>query len=185
MDVYSWIILPLLIFIARVLDVSLGTVRIILFSKNQKKLVALIGFIEILIWLLAIRQVMTNLSNPMCYLAFAGGFATGNYIGLLIEEKIALGYAVVRIITRKKADDLIASLNERHFGVTQVPAKGSTGDVDIIFTIILRKQINEVKTMVEQFNPQAFYTIEDIKAVSDLNLPLNKKHGFFRGLWKK
>lgn len=183
-NLYNLVLLPLLIFIARVADVSLGTFRIILFSKNKKLLVTCLAFVEVLIWLLAVRQIIVNLANPICYLAFAGGFATGNYVGLILEEKVALGFNIIRIITRKKADDLVTFLISRGFRVTQVPAKGSMGDVDILFTIIKRSQLAEVKRIIKKFNPNAFYTIEDVKAISEINVD-HEKHQTRFSLFRK
>ncbi|MGE0266976.1 MAG: DUF2179 domain-containing protein [Candidatus Omnitrophota bacterium] len=174
-NLYNWVILPLLIFLARVADVSIGTFRIVLFSKNKKYLVTLLGFVEVMIWLLAVRQVIINLANPVCYLAFAGGFAVGNYIGLVLEERIALGYAIIRIITRKKADDLFQYFISHGYRITRIPAEGSTGEVDLLFTIIKRNQIKEVIAIIKQYNPNAFYTIEDVKAVNESGLPVDKR----------
>jgi len=81
---FAWVVLPVLIFIARVADVSLGTVRVIFITRGLKYFAPIVGFLEILIWLLAIGQIMRNLSHPICYIAYAGGFATGNYVGIWI-----------------------------------------------------------------------------------------------------
>lgn len=174
-NLYNWVILPLLIFVARVADVSIGTIRIVLFSRNKKFLVTLLGFVEVTIWLLAVRQVIINLTNPICYLAFAGGFAVGNYIGLVLEEKIALGHAIIRVITRKKADDLFHYFISHGYRITRIPAEGSMGEVDVLFTIIKRNQINRVIDIIKQYNPNAFYTIEDVKAVNESGLPDDKR----------
>ena len=88
---FAWVVLPILIFLARICDVSLGTVRLIFVSRGFKYLAPVIGFFEVLIWILAMTQIMQNLTNPICYLGYAGGFATGNYIGILIAEKLSLG----------------------------------------------------------------------------------------------
>ena len=90
-EIFTFIILPILIFIARVCDVSIGTMRIIFISRGAKILAPLLGFFEILIWLVAIGKVMQNLDNIACYVAYAGGFATGNFVGIRIEEKLAMG----------------------------------------------------------------------------------------------
>ncbi|MDX2414998.1 MAG: DUF5698 domain-containing protein, partial [Bacteroidales bacterium] len=107
---FNWfdvVILPLLIFFARIMDVSIGTVRIILVSKGYKKLAPIAGFFEILIWIIAITRIVDNLDNWICYIAYALGFATGNYIGMIIEERLALGYETVRIITKREANNLV------------------------------------------------------------------------------
>ena len=105
-DYYNWITLPLIIFFSRICDVSLGTLRHVFISKGFRKIVPLLGFFEVLIWIIVVAQVMKNLNNVACYLAWAGGFATGTYVGLWIEEKLALGLQVVRIITNQDSSEL-------------------------------------------------------------------------------
>jgi uncharacterized protein YebE (UPF0316 family) len=164
-ELFNWVVMPLLIFAARVIDVSMSTVRIILISKGRKKMVPLIGFIEILIWLFAFRQVILNLQNIMSYVGFAGGFAVGSYVGMIIEERLAIGYEVLRVITKTGASELIEALKKENFGVTVVDARGSTGNVNIIFTIAKRKDIPRALELVRRCNPKAFYSIEDIRSV--------------------
>ena len=171
---YTWMILPALIFIARVLDVSLGTVRVIFVSKGLKYIAPFVGFFEVLIWLLAIGQIMANLKNPACYIAYAGGFATGNYVGIIIAEKLSLGIVLLRVVTQKDADELVQSLSSAEYGVTSIDGQGVHGNVKIIFTIIQRKEITKVIELVKRFNPKAFYTIEDIGFVEEGIFPLRK-----------
>jgi uncharacterized protein YebE (UPF0316 family) len=165
-QVFQWVILPALIFLARVGDVSLDTVRIILVSKGKRALAPILGFLQVLIWLLAIRQIFLNLSNIACYFAFAGGFATGTYVGMIIEEKLAIGHEVIRIITRKEAGELIGAIKARGIGVTIIDAKGTSGNVNIIYSIVNRKRIKEIIGLVKKFNPNAFYTIEGVRSVN-------------------
>jgi uncharacterized protein YebE (UPF0316 family) len=162
-DYYSWIILPLIIFFSRVCDVSLGTLRHVFISKGYRKIVPVLGFFEVLIWIVVVGQVMNNLSNVACYLAWAGGFATGTYVGLRIEERLALGMQVIRIITNQNSDILIQVLKEKNHGVTIVDAQGGMGPVKMIFTIIKRKNVHSVVKLITLHNPNAFYSIEDIK----------------------
>ena len=163
---FTWIIVPLLICIARIIDVSLGTIRIILVSKGMKILAPILGFFEILIWLLAIGQVMQNLTNVVNYFAYAFGFAIGNYIGIILEEKLAMGKIVVRVITHREASALVDFLRSKDFRVTVVEATGSTGPVHLLYAIIKRSQLSLVTCHIKNFNPQAFYTVEDIRFVS-------------------
>ena len=162
---FDWTIMPLLIFAARVIDVSMNTVRIILIAKGRRALVPIIGFVEILIWLFAFRQVILNLSNVMCYIGFAGGFSVGSYVGMIIEEKMAIGYEVLRVITKKEGLTLVEALQKENFGVTLLDARGSTGKVNVIFTIVQRKDIARALEIIKEFNPKAFYSIEDIRSV--------------------
>jgi uncharacterized protein YebE (UPF0316 family) len=162
-DYYNWIILPCIIFFSRVCDVSLGTLRHVFISKGFRKIVPVLGFFEVLIWIVVVAQIMKNLNNVACYLGWAGGFATGTYVGLRIEERLALGLQVVRIISNQNFDLLIKALKEENHGVTIVDAQGAVGPVKMIFTIIKRKNVRAVEKMIMQYNPTAFYSVEDIK----------------------
>src|SRR3989338_6299268 len=165
--VFQWVILPGLIFLARITDMSLDTLRILFMSKGYKRIVPILGFIQVLIWLVAIRQIILNISNIACYVAFAGGVAGGAYIGMVIEEKLAYGMQVVRVITKKEGMALVDLLKANGFGVTYVDAKGATGEVNIIFTIVRRKDIAQIISLVKKVNPKAFYSVEDVNAVSE------------------
>ncbi len=165
-DYYSWIGLPLIIFFSRVCDVSLGTLRHVFISKGFRTIVPLLGFFEVLIWIIVVAQVMKNLNNIACYLAWAGGFATGTYVGLLIEERLALGLQVIRIITNQNYDQLLKALKQGNHGITVVDGQGAVGPVKMIFTIIRRKNVHTVSKLIREYNPTAFYSIEDIKDAS-------------------
>jgi len=165
--VFQWVILPILIFIARILDVSIDTIRILLINRGKRAITPILGFIQVSIWLLAIRQIFLNLSNVACYVAYAGGFAAGTWVGMLLEEKLAIGIQVIRVITRKDATQLIEFLKDKGYGVTSVDGQGVTGKVNIIYTIIRRQDIHDVIEIITRFNPKAFYTIEDIRSMSE------------------
>lgn len=175
--VYAWVILPILIFLARVTDVSMGTIRVIFVSRGLKYLAPVIGFFEILIWLLAIGEIMKNLSNPICFLAYAGGFAIGNYVGICVAEKLSLGMVLVRVITRVDSKKLIEYLEDADYGVTSVEGQGKTGQVKIIFTIVPRRELSKVVDLIEKFNPQAFYTVEEVGMVKEGILSLKSPPG--------
>jgi uncharacterized protein YebE (UPF0316 family) len=172
--VFTWVILPVLIFLARITDQSIGTLRLIFVSKGIRFLGPLIGFFESIIWLLAVSQIMKHLDNIVCFIAYGSGFATGNYIGILLEEKISIGNAVIRIITRNEANELIRYLRQSNFGITVINAMGSQGDVKIIFSTIKRKDIRQFVTIINDYNPNAFYTIEDVKSVNEGIFPYKK-----------
>jgi uncharacterized protein YebE (UPF0316 family) len=167
---FGLLLLPLLVFFARVIDVSIGTLRIIFVARSLKVWAALLGFFESLIWVVAISQVMQNLTNVLTYIAFALGFAIGNYVGVFLEERIALGNLIVRIITRRDATALTEHLWKAGYGVTNLRARGETGPVQLIFTVCRRRDVQDVLQMVKRFNPRAFYTIEDVRFVQD-NIP--------------
>jgi uncharacterized protein YebE (UPF0316 family) len=181
--IFNWVILPVLIFMARVLDVSLGTIRIILVSKGQKVLAPLLGFFEVLIWLVAIGQVMQNLTNVLCYLAYGAGFAVGNFVGISLEEKLAMGHSVVRVVTAKETAPLVDMLVKAHYGVTCVEAKGATGNVMLIYTIVKRKDLPEVTRIISEFDKKAFYSIEDARAAKEGVFPKHQQSN--RPSWTK
>ncbi len=160
---FNWILLPVMIFLSRMTDVTLGTLRHIFLAKGVKRLVPVLGFFEVLIWLVVIGQIMKNLNNFLCYLAWAGGFATGTLVGMLIEERLALGMQVIRIITNQECEALVAKFREKNLGITLIDGQGSKGPVKIIFTVIKRKDLESVAALIRQFNPNAFYSIEDIR----------------------
>jgi uncharacterized protein YebE (UPF0316 family) len=165
-DYHSWVVLPLIIFLSRIGDVSLGTLRHVFISKGYRRLVPFLGFFEVLIWIIVVAQVMKNLNNVACYLAFAGGFATGTYVGLRIEERLALGLQVIRIITNQNCEELVQALKKENYGITVVDAHGAMGPVKMLFTIIKRKNVQSVVSIIHQYNPTAFYSVEDIKDTS-------------------
>lgn len=188
--IFTWVILPLLIFFARILDVSIGTIRVILVSRGVRFLAAFIGFFEVLIWLLAIGQIIKNLNNVVCYLAYGGGFAMGTYLGVLIEGKLSIGMVIVRIITQRDATELISFLHLKGYGVTRVNAEGAYGDVMILFSIVRRTDLKDIIDVVKKLDPKAFYSIEDVRFVSEGIFPPEKirykniRRRFF-GLWRK
>jgi len=174
---FEWIILPLLIFFARICDVSLGTIRVIFITKGVKYLAPLIGFFEVIIWLLAIGQVMNNLTNVASYIAYGGGFATGTFVGMLIEEKISLGLTSVRIITNEDSSGLVLYLRSQNYGVTTIDAEGARGQVKIVFSTIKRQDLPHVLDVIRRYHPNAYYSIEDVKSVSEGVFP-EDRHRF-------
>jgi len=164
-DLYGWVIIPLLIFCARIADVSIGTIRLIFISRGLKYLAPIVGFFEILIWLLAIGQIMKNLSNPACYIAYAGGFAMGNFVGMWIAEKLSLGAVLIRVVTKKDAAELVEYLKSADYGVTSVDGHGAAGQVKVVFTIVPRCEVKRVADLINKFNPQSFYSIEEVNFV--------------------
>jgi uncharacterized protein YebE (UPF0316 family) len=176
---FTFIIIPFLIFIARICDVSLGTIRVIFISKGIKYLAPIIGFFEVIIWLLAIGQVMNNLTNAVAYIAYGLGFATGTFIGMVIEEKLSIGLISVRIITKKDPAELIQYLRAQNYGVTSIDGEGATGRVKMVFTIIRRQDMGKVIGVIKQFHPTAFYSVEEIKSVTEGVFPEKSPRGVF------
>lgn len=164
--VFGWVILPLLIFLSRVCDVTIGTLRIIFVARGKRFLAPLLGFFEVSIWLLAISQIMQQLDNVICFVAYATGFAMGNYIGILIEDKLAVGTLILRVFQSSNESNLKNRLYEAGFGVTTIDAHGKNGAVEILFSVIKRKNLKKAVQIIESCQSDAFYSIEDAKSVN-------------------
>ena len=165
-DAFAYIFLPLIIFVARISDVTIGTLRIIFVSRGNSIVAPILGFFEVLIWVIAISNIIQHLDNAYCYIAWAAGFATGNFIGMKIEERLAIGVNLVRIITKREASKLIPELHASGYGATVVNARGKDGDVNVIYTVVKRKEIPGLIELIKKYNPNAFYVIEDVRFVS-------------------
>lgn len=170
-------ILPLFIFVAEVCVVTICTVRIIFIARGMRMPAAILGFFEVSIWLFAIGQVMQNLSDVGCYLGFAAGFALGNYLGVSIEQKLALGNLVVRIITSKDSSDLFHRLVDAGYGVTRVDGRGATGPVQVLLTVIPRKDLKKVVNVLMTFDPNVFYAVDDVQSASRGIFPVARNRG--------
>ena len=167
MDTYTHIIIPLLIFVARIIDVSLGTIRMLLTAKGKKAFAAGLGFIEVLIWLLAIKEILNNLTSIAAYVAYPAGFAAGTYIGMLLEEKLISGKVVLRVIVKKKKGKIKEAFEKENIQFTIVDAEGSKGASKLIFCIIDRKKAEHIINIIKKNNPKAFYSVENIKYARD------------------
>lgn len=166
-DIFNYVVMPLLIFMARVMDVSINTLRIMFVLNGKKKIAPILGFFEAMIWLLAIGQIFQNINNPMSYVAYAGGFAMGTFVGMTIEEKLALGRVLVRVITPSPMPELIEYMKDRNFRFTSVGAEGRYGKVNLLFTVMKREDLKHYIEKVKTLNDKAFYTIESVKRVSE------------------
>jgi uncharacterized protein YebE (UPF0316 family) len=179
---FIWVIVPLLIFLARIMDVSLQTIRIVSISRGIRWLAPLVGFFEVLIWLMAIGQIMKNVSHPVAYIAYAAGFATGTAIGQSLERRLTLGMVIVRIITPADGHGLCQKLRDLGFGFTAVPGRGSEGPVEIILTVVRRQYLRQVLALVRATLPDAFYSIEEVASARETLYPIASKRDPFRPL---
>ncbi len=174
-DLYTWILLPLLIFFARVIDVGLGTLRIIFTARGKRQLAPLLGFVEVFIWVAVISQMVRGVNHVVAYLAYAAGFAAGNYVGMWIENRLALGTVVLRVILAQGGDLLADTLHEAGYGVTRVDGQGANGPVKLIYTIVRRKDLPGVLQVVHQATPKAFIAIEEVRSTEQGIFPQNEK----------
>lgn len=164
---FTWVMLPALIFFARIMDQSIGTLRLIFLSKGMKHIAPFLGFFEVIIWLLAIGQIMQHLNNWLCYVAYGAGFAMGNFIGITLEERLSIGTSIIRVILSSESPELISALKSHNFGLTILDAEGAKGQVKVLFSIIRRKEIPAFLNTLHDYHPTAFYTIEDVKTAKE------------------
>lgn len=151
----------LLIFSLRIGDVSIGTLRTLFTVQGKKKLAPLLGLFESLIWVIAIRQIFSQLDNPWNIAGYACGFATGTLIGILIEEKLAIGFHQIYLISRHHTDQIADELRKNLFGVTIVPGEGGSGGTAIITSMIRRNRLKEFQGIVEKIDPGVFISIQN------------------------
>ena len=182
-DWYLWVGLPLLVFFARVVDVTLGTLRIIFTSRGKRHLAPLLGFVEVFIWVSVIAEITKGTHNLVAYLAYAGGFATGNYVGMWIEERLAIGNLVIRAILPENQTGLLDELRAAGYGVTSVNAQGGKGSVKLVYTIVSRKDLSHVIETIHRTYPKTFFTVEELRSVEQGVFPIHttiRQDMFFR-----
>jgi uncharacterized protein YebE (UPF0316 family) len=167
-EIFSYLILPVLIFIARIGDVSINTIRIIYVLGGRRWTATLLGFFESFIWLMAIRQIFEHLDNWICYVAYPAGFATGIFVGMIIEERIAYGKVIVRIITRKDVSQLISYLNSNGYRYTHINAQGPDGHENLVFTVLERDLLERFLYALKDMLPTAFYTVEKVNRATEV-----------------
>ncbi len=150
----------LLIMGLRMVDVSLGTFRTIMVVQAKKYLAGSIGFVEVLIWIFAMRYIFQNLDNTYNLIGYALGFSIGNILGIYLEEKVAMGYVQVNIISLRFADKMANELRKANFGVTILPAEGGTGGMSLIVILIRRRDLPSAKQIIDSIDKKSFLTIQ-------------------------
>lgn len=166
-NLFSYVLLPLLIFLARIMDVSINTIRIIYVLGGRRLTATMLGFFESFIWLMAIRQIFEHFDNWVCYVAYPGGFAMGILVGMMIEERIAYGKVIVRIITRRDVTGLISYLHQHQIRFTKVDAEGPDGKENLVFTVIERENLEALLAKLKHILPSAFYTVEKVNRAAE------------------
>jgi uncharacterized protein YebE (UPF0316 family) len=159
-----WVIV-LGIFLLRVMDMSLDTIRVLFVVRGRKGLAWVLGFFQSAIYILAITSVLANLDNPLNIISYAAGFATGNVVGMLIEERLAIGHIQMTIVSSRRGAVIADHLRSHGFAVTVIPARGKDGAVDMINCSVLRKEVDNIETIVLESDGEAFITAEDIRPV--------------------
>ncbi len=170
-NVHFYFVTPLLIMLARICDVTIGTVRIICVSRGMRTISSICGFFEVLIWVVVISRMITGLGGWPSYVGYAAGFALGNFVGITIENKIAMGMVALRIITNRSADELISHLKLDYHGATSIAARSATGEVRLVWAVIKRKDVDYYLDLITQHNPNAYISIEDVRMLSSTYYP--------------
>lgn len=180
-NLYVWVALPIMVFFARVTDVSLGTLRIIFISRGKRNLAPLLGFVEVFIWITVVSQIVSHAHNILAYLAYAAGFAAGAFVGMYIEGRLAIGTQIVLAIIQDHANALIVHLHEAGYGVTCVDGEGANGPVKLIYTIVPRRRLEEVFSIIHQTHPRAFLSIQDVRSTQEgiFPIPSPAQNGLF------
>ena len=170
---YTWVILPLIVFLARVTDVTLGTMRIIFVSRGKKLIAPMLGFVEVFIWITVVSQIVGSAKNNFpAYFMYAAGFAVGNYFGMVLEDKLAIGTLVVRAFLSKDGAALVKNLHESGYGVTYVDGRGANGPVQVIYTIVMRREFSDVVAIIQKTHPKVFFTVEELRSVQQGVFPV-------------
>ncbi len=155
-----------IIFFARVIDMSMSTIRTLMVMQSRKLTAAVIGFFEVGIYVAVLGKVVGGLDNPWNLLAYCAGFATGNYIGILLENKIALGNLSAQIILRTANNDiLVDSLRKEKFGVTVIEGQGIEGPREILNVALNRKDLQRLKQLVDGIDKHAYITVNSISPI--------------------
>ena len=154
-----------LIFSLRVMDMTLDTLRVLVVMRGRKRIAWVLGFFQALIFVLAISSVLKNLDNPLNIIGYAAGFATGNVVGMWIEEKLAIGHAHLNIVSSHLGAAIAEQMRAAGFAVTEIPARGKDGMVTMLTCSVLRRHVDQVHKLVNQVDPNAFITAEDVRPV--------------------
>lgn len=154
-----------LIFLLRVCDMSLDTMRMLMVMRGRKAIAWGLGFCQSLIFIIAISSVLSQLDNPLNMIGYAAGFATGNVIGMMIEERLAIGHIHLSIISSRRGVAIAERMRAEGFAITEIPARGKDGMVSLLHCSVLRKQVDQARQFVNEVDPEAFITAEDVRPV--------------------
>jgi uncharacterized protein YebE (UPF0316 family) len=151
------------IFFLRVTDMALDTLRVLYVMRGRRAITWVLGFLQSAVFVIAITSVLSNLNNPLNIIGYAAGFATGNVIGMIIEEKLAIGFTLIQIVSSRRGVVLAQGLRDNGFAVTEVPARGKDGMVSLLNLSVRRKQVFAVEKIVNEFDEGAFMTVEEVR----------------------
>jgi uncharacterized protein YebE (UPF0316 family) len=157
--------MALAIFLLRVCDMTLDTLRVLFIVRGDRPVVWFLGFFQSAIWVLAITSVLGHLSNPLAWIGYAAGFATGNVVGMMIEDKLAIGYRHLRVISSQHGSEVAEAIRQAGYGVTEVAGQGRDGAVAVINASVRRRDLNRLERVIRQADPEAFIAAEEVRPV--------------------
>jgi len=163
-ELFTWQILgtTLLIFLVRVLSITMDTLRFMLTMRGKRGISWFLGFFESILFVLTVGAVLDDMTNFLYIIGYSAGFATGNVVGIYLERKLALGYSHISVISKNKGAEVVKVLRDNDFAVTEIPAQGKDGPVCISDLSVRRKDIADVEKIIQDTDPEAFITIEDV-----------------------
>jgi uncharacterized protein YebE (UPF0316 family) len=160
----------LLIFGLRTTDITLATLRLLMVMRSRKLAAWVLGFFQALVFVIAISKILSDIGNWLNLIGYAAGFATGNVVGMFLEERLALGHTHLRIISSHQGPAIVERLRSEGYGVTEIPARGKDGMVTLLNCSVQRRRLGKARQVIEQIDPEAFITSEDVRAL---------QHGFW------
>jgi uncharacterized protein YebE (UPF0316 family) len=164
-------IIPIVIFALRVIDMSFDTLRVLFVIRDRRTGAWITGFIQSSLWVVAITSVLSNLDNPWAVIAYAAGFASGSVVGMAIEERLAVGFGDLRIMSPGRGPALAQAIREEGYAATEIPGRGKDGMVSVITCSVRRRDIARLRRTIAGIDPRAFVTIHEVR-------PLH------RGFWR-
>ncbi len=176
----------LIIFLSRIIDVSLGTLRTISIVQGRKWMAFWLGFFEVSLWLIIISAVIQRIqTTPILGVFYALGFATGNMVGIELEHWLALGHIILRVISREHCRELVNCIRVNGFSVTVFHGEGKDGPVCELYIVCRRRELKPLLQLVRDIDPRAFYVTEQTGAVSKIYRPAMRQSTGWRGIFKK
>ena len=185
-DFVEYLFVPLLIIGARILDVSISTIRLLLVMNGKRNIAPFVGAIEVFLWITIVGQIIKGENSIISYISYGIGFGLGTYIGMKIEEKLAIGQVMIKSVTAKPADELIIYMKKHEIKFSHIEAETNDGAAHIIWAVIERKDLPEVTTVMHAFNPGAQFTVANVRSSENISshhaskLPHNRRRVFFK-----
>ena len=158
------LVTSIVIFFARILDVSLGTLRTMTVVRGRRRVAFVLGFFEVVVWIFAVARVIDNLQNPVVAIAYSLGFATGSVVGMTLERHLSMGQRVIRVLS-ERGQEIAARVRAAGFKVAQVVGQsGGQAAISLLYIEVQHRKTNEILGIIHELDPHCFYVVEDVRA---------------------